>query len=121
MSFQERSSDGLYDYIPPRKIVIPDTRIVMAEEKFLFPLCTMCKHSRLTCDNGEIKGVEVPMEPGDDPADEVISYIQQLNGTYKKQGMGTKVIDGVKAGILNSEEDIEIPFVCGFFKPKDLG
>ena len=89
----------------------------MAGDEFI-PLCKMCKHSRLNCGNTLVREVEVPT---DNPDDEIIRRIRQPDGTYMEQLTGLKRVDGVKIGILTSEEDIPVPFVCEWFKPKDLG
>lgn len=80
----------------------------------LFPLCSMCKKSRLTCENDYIRRVRDPNEPLKD-----ITFDLD-DGTIHTAPMA-KMIDGVEAGIIKSEEDIPIPLVCEWFDMKELG
>ncbi len=119
MTMQERP-DGNYNYIPPESIVIPKESVVKAGEEML-PLCAMCTKSRLTCENSFVREVEIPITANDAPEDEVIGFEKQSDGTFRKCGLGFKFLDGVKAGVYRSEEDIPTPFICEFFNQKPLG
>ncbi len=122
MTFKERP-DGRFDFIAPdpSKIRAPRRDSIVKAGDELLELCQMCIKSRLTCDNKLNRDVEVPMEADDDPALEVIGYLKQDDGTFIEERLGTKAVDGFKAGIYKTEADIPIPFVCKWFEPKDLG
>ena len=93
---------------------------VKAGNEYLL-LCAMCVKSRMTCDNLHIREIEVPLEVGDNSSLE-IRYKKRLeDGTYEEFGRRTKFIDGVKAGIIKSEDEIPIPVICMWFEQKELG
>ena len=97
--------------------VIADGTYVKAQEEFL-PLCKVCKKFPMTCDNEFIREVEVPMEPNDDPALEVRGRERLPSGEMSEEiGLGFKLVDGVKAGVYKTENDLPTPFVCEQFTP----
>lgn len=103
-----------------REIVLPSSSIVDADGDLL-PLCAMCKKSRMTCENIYIREIQVPLRDGDDPNDEVIGDVRQPDGSYLRQRLGYKIVDGVATGLIKSEDDIPIPVACTWFEQKDLG
>lgn len=102
----------------PKKIIIDDKTVVKAEDELL-PLCSMCKKSRLICENTYMRDVEVPMEKGDLPELEIIEEVKRPNGEFEKRRTGLKWVDGVKEGMYKTEEDIPMPFVCEWLELKD--
>jgi hypothetical protein len=114
----ERDTTGEPDPIEPIGIIIDSDHIVDADGEYL-ELCYMCKKSRLTCENDMIRAVKVPVEPGD--PNEVSIYRRNEDGVLYLQPAGFKKVDGVKEGLISSESEIPIPFICEWFEPKDLG
>lgn len=109
------SQERMFKDYQGRDIIIPPASIVEAGNEFL-PLCTMCKKSRLTCENVYIREIEVPLEEGDNPDDEVVGKVRQPDGSYLTKGLGFKIVDGVEAGLIKTEEDMPMAFVCEWFE-----
>ena len=95
------------------EVTILGDSFVEADGDFL-PLCSMCKKSRMTCENVGIRQVPDPREP--------LRYVEFLldEGTVHKAPVA-KMIDGVEAGIIKCEDDIPIPLMCMWFDMKELG
>ena len=102
-------------------LVIKDRTFVQTEGEFL-PLCKMCKKSPMTCDNDLIRLIEMPMISGDAPELEIRGTRKLPSGEMSEEmGLGFKLVDGVKAGIYKTTEDMPEPIICKLFDPKDLG
>lgn len=114
---KEQEKDGNFRPIPPENIEIIDGSFVKAEDELL-PLCAMCQKSKLTCEDETVKEIELPMQEGDDPSEEIFGRKLQPDGTYIEMGLGFKIIDGVKAGIYQNEKDMPTPIICIYFHPK---
>lgn len=95
------------------EIKILSNSFVEANGEFL-PLCAMCKKSRLTCENVDIRQVPDPDAP--------ITFISiRLEDGTIHEAPSVKHIDGVEAGIIKTEQDVPIPLVCIWFDIKNPG
>lgn len=85
------------------------------------PLCSMCTKSRMSCDNPYVRDVLVPLEKGDPRELEIPERVRLVDGSFAENMTGLKHVDGVDAGIFQTEDEIPIPMICEWFTSKNNG